>query len=660
VYGEALAQDAASRVMKSCPEVEWLAQCGIGAPLPATWIKKASRKAVFFINTKTGEESQVMPQFSHFALMARLVLKARQSKNDAHKALARVAALRDNIFEEAAALLKGWSGPHIDPSSGAEFFYCQAKGESSWTNPAASETYVAYVADRLLHSAAFAGTEDKNAEQRHTVKDAKEVARPTAKQDAQQDAHQLETQRDTVKDAKIVARPTAKQDAQQDAHQFETQQVQTNVRDLLDPDMIQKVSNVGTDMRVDRTAAIALADAAAAIAAAATAIAGGDGKGPAITGTASAEHVQTTMQGGGRTITAPFQSMVSNGVDREKELSLLRLRKRDKVTAEHFKIDSGSEGEDTDSGDESFAEPGQGARCAHTERHKNDMEMFMRQQPLRSRPPSVQPHMQEKIAEATHRTGGGEIDTQLGSETDASICATVDRPSGTMSELAHPDSAQPATSAAKAATAPASTTISSSEQSASIPVTAKAGTPASFANDSTVATKDPVQLCMSESVIADCNSHHEVSREARPHPEVAAHVCPATSPNKVLCAPSTLETNSVIDSRTVDTATPNKASQDERTLPEQAHLPLQKFIVCHRSVPRIQQLIRLLQVIRRHARWSYQMLQWMKNVIRLHVQHVPQSVQSLHKVLHQPLHPCVMPAQEQQQHHLHHLQLRCQ
>jgi len=104
VYGEALAQDAASRVMKSCPEVEWLAQCGIGAPLPATWIKKASRKGVFFINTKTGEESQVMPQFSHFALMARLVLKARQSKNDAHKALARVAALRDNIFEEAAAL----------------------------------------------------------------------------------------------------------------------------------------------------------------------------------------------------------------------------------------------------------------------------------------------------------------------------------------------------------------------------------------------------------------------------------------------------------------------------------------------------------------------------------------------------------------------------
>jgi len=545
VYGEMLTPDIVSTIKNSCPEVEWLAQCGIGAPLPKGWIRKGGRKGACYINAMTGEELQVMPQFSNLALLARLVLRAKQSEEEAYNAMARVEALRDNIFEDACTVLKDWSGPHIDPSSGAEFFYCEAKGESSWTNPMASETYMAHVADRLLQSDVFLGATAEGQKQRR------------------------------IDETKQEGGPAVKEDPQKEAHQLETQNVQTNVRDLLEQDLMQKVFNIRADVLDDRKAAVALADAAAAIAAAAAAIAGADRKGPAVADCVQMAVVDRMtphrIQTGAQVQRSSFQtnaalSLADSGIGLQA--------KTNKV--EHFKIDSGSEGEEEeDSGDDSDAESRERSNCKDSDRQKSDMEIFMRQRPVSAQPISAHPpiRFQGSSKGAAQQKQESDLDVNVLADTGAGECVTTGRPAHGVAECDQPDTAQPGSSQSLAAPTESTADVTAtampvclSGQLATKPPAGVAGAPASLENSSTSADQNPMSICMPEFVSATSGSRNVTTQKVQGSQNTDSE----SACYEAGLAPITLESSMAIEkSKAPDRSTLETALKDDTGLPTQ-------------------------------------------------------------------------------------------
>lgn len=164
VYHRQLSSSAAEAVLESCPEVAWLGQCALNAPLPPFWQrcglvpssdpdKKGGTPC--YAHSQTGEVTEMSPQTERFAKLARFAIHARKSPSEASSATLWVISVRDEALRDAMTMQQGWTGPHSDDASGGEFFHCTATGISCWTNPAAAPAYVAHVADQLLRSQAF-------------------------------------------------------------------------------------------------------------------------------------------------------------------------------------------------------------------------------------------------------------------------------------------------------------------------------------------------------------------------------------------------------------------------------------------------------------------------------------------------------------------------
>lgn len=152
VYEQPLGEEQASVALRICPEVEWLVQCTLRAPLPPNWRKRSNGS---YVNGNSGEKSSASPVLDSFAKLARLALHARQAPENASTAAAWVRRYREDSLKSALQLQEEWSGPHFDQQAGAEYYHCPATGTSSWTSPYATATYLAHVADRLLQSEAF-------------------------------------------------------------------------------------------------------------------------------------------------------------------------------------------------------------------------------------------------------------------------------------------------------------------------------------------------------------------------------------------------------------------------------------------------------------------------------------------------------------------------
>lgn len=158
VYEQPLGEEQASVALRICPEVEWLVQCTLTAPLPPGWRKRSNGS---YVNGNSGEKSSVSPVLDSFAKLARLALHARQAPDNASTAAAWVRRSREDSLKSALQVQEEWSGPHLDRQTGAEYYHCHASGISSWTSPYATATYLAHVADRLLQSEAFPRSPDE-------------------------------------------------------------------------------------------------------------------------------------------------------------------------------------------------------------------------------------------------------------------------------------------------------------------------------------------------------------------------------------------------------------------------------------------------------------------------------------------------------------------
>lgn len=141
-YGRSLPEEQAENVLAFCPEIRWLAECALGAPPPAGGGAGAR---------------DARPLLAPLGQLARLALHARRAPEMARCARAWVLRARNEALHAALREQEGWSGPHFDCATSAEYWYCQATGLSSWTSPAAATTYLAHIADRLLSCGCFAG-----------------------------------------------------------------------------------------------------------------------------------------------------------------------------------------------------------------------------------------------------------------------------------------------------------------------------------------------------------------------------------------------------------------------------------------------------------------------------------------------------------------------
>lgn len=160
VYEQSLQDGQVFAALEMCPELGWLAQCAANAPLPAGWQKcsDAGQPSYGFFNTETSEIQEALPNMSQFVTLGRLAMHARQRPADAGLARTWVNAARDDAQRQSWHAQEGWTGPHTDTATGAEYYHKAETGMSSWGSPsaaAAAPSYIAHVANGLLQSEAF-------------------------------------------------------------------------------------------------------------------------------------------------------------------------------------------------------------------------------------------------------------------------------------------------------------------------------------------------------------------------------------------------------------------------------------------------------------------------------------------------------------------------
>lgn len=158
-YQRPLIAEHVAAARASCPEIGWLAKCALGAPLPPGWQKLTRPITASGVpcsySSETGELSAVPPCLGALGSLARLTLQARQEPGKS--AYAGIRKVRDDAMAQALQAQDLWTGPHVDPKTGAEFFHCPTSGTSTWVSPVAFDAYVAHIANKLLGSKAFYG-----------------------------------------------------------------------------------------------------------------------------------------------------------------------------------------------------------------------------------------------------------------------------------------------------------------------------------------------------------------------------------------------------------------------------------------------------------------------------------------------------------------------
>jgi len=145
-YEQLLSDEQAVKVADMCPEARWLARCALEASLPPGWDVCGHH----FKNQCTGEYSDTRPMLGQFGDLLRFVLHARNEAEATSTAQTWIMHMRDEALRSATRLQAIWTGPHLDPKTDVEYYFCSATGASTWSSPTASNLYLARVAEHLL------------------------------------------------------------------------------------------------------------------------------------------------------------------------------------------------------------------------------------------------------------------------------------------------------------------------------------------------------------------------------------------------------------------------------------------------------------------------------------------------------------------------------
>jgi len=161
VYEKPLDDREVLAAVAACPELAWLAECSSKTPLHG-WSKLPLPRTALANQTpmyqcdKTNATCETPPLFNFFVRLGRLIAHSRQSPGEAAAALQGVNALAEEAKAEATSSESLWTGPHVDPTSGAEFFHCPSSGASAWEFPGKGPLFVAHVAESLFGAESFA------------------------------------------------------------------------------------------------------------------------------------------------------------------------------------------------------------------------------------------------------------------------------------------------------------------------------------------------------------------------------------------------------------------------------------------------------------------------------------------------------------------------
>lgn len=157
VYARPLSDEETIAVLSTCREVAWLVECYCQNPVPPGWRKSkvAPGDTPLFACEASGDVTETAPHLEYYARLAEYVIHAYHKP----ELIPQLVQWMQHIAREAQTMAAGlqatWTGPHLDPSSGAEYFFCKTTNLSSWENPCTWIMFVACVAERLLQSEAL-------------------------------------------------------------------------------------------------------------------------------------------------------------------------------------------------------------------------------------------------------------------------------------------------------------------------------------------------------------------------------------------------------------------------------------------------------------------------------------------------------------------------
>jgi len=152
VYERHITEEEAIALLEEQPELTWLAQCVQRCPLPPCWTCLEAEGACHnlrYMSTEDGRTVDDPPIMPSFVDLASLMVQWRQQPADAGVVSLTLGRRRNSSLLEAERTRQDWVGPHVDKTTGEEFWHCPAGGRSTWGDPGAAAEFLSQVAERL-------------------------------------------------------------------------------------------------------------------------------------------------------------------------------------------------------------------------------------------------------------------------------------------------------------------------------------------------------------------------------------------------------------------------------------------------------------------------------------------------------------------------------
>lgn len=151
LYHQDISVEVVLNTLQEYPHVAWVAQCAARCPQPPYWVKVEDVEgpgSCIFANSQTGETSPCHPLHQQFTYLAGLVLKGLRGRNP--DVSLKLRAMLEQSHADTQLTRTVWNGPHLDPSSGAEYWFNTESGTSTWGDPAVASEFLARVISALI------------------------------------------------------------------------------------------------------------------------------------------------------------------------------------------------------------------------------------------------------------------------------------------------------------------------------------------------------------------------------------------------------------------------------------------------------------------------------------------------------------------------------
>jgi len=155
VFDFPMADGASKFMLEANPSIAWLGHCLQRCPLPPCWSaleSRCGREDLRYVDMNTGAITDAPPLMQEFVDLARVMLFCRGNPSQADFVIDRLKVKHREHLADAEFARTTWNGPHMDPSTGSEYWYCPATGRSTWGDPGAANDYLARVIDKLMRT----------------------------------------------------------------------------------------------------------------------------------------------------------------------------------------------------------------------------------------------------------------------------------------------------------------------------------------------------------------------------------------------------------------------------------------------------------------------------------------------------------------------------